>query len=284
MRRRSRCPGPKSLDEVDPEILRTYEKLGIPLREQEILAGVVKPQVEDGEDDEGRLSQPSGRVAVDAVFDSVSVATTFKKELAEGRRDLHADLRGDPRASGTRAQISRLRGPDLRQLLRDAELRGLHGRLLRLRAEGRSVPDGAVDLFPDQREEHRPVRAHADHRRRRAPTSPISRAARRRSATRTSCMPRSSSWSRWTMPRSSTPPSRTGSRATRRARAASTTSSPSVATAAARTPASPGRRSRPARRSPGNTRPASSGATIRAASSTRSPCRTGASRSIPAPR
>jgi Fe-S cluster assembly protein SufB len=53
--------GPKSLDEVDPEILKTYEKLGIPLREQEILAGV----------------------AVDAVFDSVSVATTFKGKLAE---------------------------------------------------------------------------------------------------------------------------------------------------------------------------------------------------------
>jgi Fe-S cluster assembly protein SufB len=61
---------PKSLDEVDPEILRTYEKLGIPLREQEMLAGVVR---EDG-------SVPS-RVAVDAVFDSVSVATTFKDEL-----------------------------------------------------------------------------------------------------------------------------------------------------------------------------------------------------------
>ena len=61
-----------SLDEVDPEILRTYEKLGIPLREQEILAGVVR---EDG-------STPS-RVAVDAVFDSVSVATTFKAELAK---------------------------------------------------------------------------------------------------------------------------------------------------------------------------------------------------------
>lgn len=58
--------GPKSLDEVDPELLRTYEKLGIPLREQEILAGV-----------EGARS----RVAVDAVFDSVSVATTFKEEL-----------------------------------------------------------------------------------------------------------------------------------------------------------------------------------------------------------
>jgi Fe-S cluster assembly protein SufB len=58
---------PKSLDEVDPEILRTYEKLGIPLREQEILAGV----------------EPQRRVAVDAVFDSVSVATTFKEELAK---------------------------------------------------------------------------------------------------------------------------------------------------------------------------------------------------------
>jgi Fe-S cluster assembly protein SufB len=63
--------GPKSLDEVDPEILRTYEKLGIPLRERAILAGVV------GED-----GQPP-RVAVDAVFDSVSVATTFKAELAK---------------------------------------------------------------------------------------------------------------------------------------------------------------------------------------------------------
>lgn len=60
-------PAPKSLDEVDPEILKTYEKLGIPLREQEILAGV----------------EPQRRVAVDAVFDSVSVATTFKEELAK---------------------------------------------------------------------------------------------------------------------------------------------------------------------------------------------------------
>ena len=59
------APGPKSLDEVDPELLATYEKLGIPLREQEILAGV----------------EPKNRVAVDAVFDSVSVVTTFKEEL-----------------------------------------------------------------------------------------------------------------------------------------------------------------------------------------------------------
>ncbi len=61
-------PGPKSLDEVDPELLRTYEKLGIPLREREILLGVEKP---------------GSRVAVDAVFDSVSVVTTFKAELAK---------------------------------------------------------------------------------------------------------------------------------------------------------------------------------------------------------
>src|SRR5215475_4405533 len=64
---------PKSLDEIDPEILKTYEKLGIPLREQEMLAGVVR--------DDGGPADPARRVAVDAVFDSVSVATTFKEEL-----------------------------------------------------------------------------------------------------------------------------------------------------------------------------------------------------------
>src|SRR5215469_5754607 len=58
--------GPKSLAEVDPELLRTYERLGIPLREREVLAGV-----------------RGARVAVDAVFDSVSVVTTFKEELAK---------------------------------------------------------------------------------------------------------------------------------------------------------------------------------------------------------
>ena len=58
---KSKKDGPKSLDEVDPELLKTYDKLGIPLREREMLAGV----------------------AVDAVFDSVSVATTFKEKLGE---------------------------------------------------------------------------------------------------------------------------------------------------------------------------------------------------------
>jgi len=58
---KSRQDGPQSLADIDPELLRTYEKLGVPLEEREILAGV----------------------AVDAVFDSVSVATTFKAKLAE---------------------------------------------------------------------------------------------------------------------------------------------------------------------------------------------------------
>src|SRR6476469_1165075 len=58
--------GPKSLAEVDPELLETYAKLGIPLKEQKLLAGVKE-----------------SRVAVDAVFDSVSVVTTFKEELAK---------------------------------------------------------------------------------------------------------------------------------------------------------------------------------------------------------
>lgn len=63
--------GPKSLDEVDPELLKMYEKLGVPLKERAILAGVELP--------EGERPQ----VAVDAVFDSVSVATTFQKQLRE---------------------------------------------------------------------------------------------------------------------------------------------------------------------------------------------------------
>jgi Fe-S cluster assembly protein SufB len=58
---KTKTDGPQSLDEVDPELLRTYDKLGVPLQERALLAGV----------------------AVDAVFDSVSVATTFKEKLAE---------------------------------------------------------------------------------------------------------------------------------------------------------------------------------------------------------
>jgi len=74
--------GPKSLDEVDPELLETYAKLGIPLKEQELLAGVRK-QGEPSELDDTVGDYGTGKVAVDAVFDSVSVVTTFKEELAK---------------------------------------------------------------------------------------------------------------------------------------------------------------------------------------------------------
>src|SRR5262245_17567131 len=76
--------GPKSLDEIDPEILKTYEKLGIPLREVAALEGVqVQPADENGGCESGGETNGYRKVAVDAVFDSVSVATTFKAELAK---------------------------------------------------------------------------------------------------------------------------------------------------------------------------------------------------------
>jgi len=65
--------GPKRLEDVDPELLKMYARLGIPLKEQEILAGVKK----------GAPAEGSKQVAVDAVFDSVSVVTTFKDTLAK---------------------------------------------------------------------------------------------------------------------------------------------------------------------------------------------------------
>ena len=75
--------GPKSLDEVDPILLETYAKLGIPLKEQELLAGVRKHDEPSQLDDADGPSYGSGKVAIDAVFDSVSVVTTFKEELAK---------------------------------------------------------------------------------------------------------------------------------------------------------------------------------------------------------
>ncbi len=69
---KSMAEKPKSLDEVDPKLLATYAKLGIPLREQALLAGVEVPE-----------GAETRKVAVDAVFDSVSLGTTFKAELAK---------------------------------------------------------------------------------------------------------------------------------------------------------------------------------------------------------
>ena len=127
-----------------PKLLETYEKLGIPLRERELLAGV----------------------AVDAVFDSVSVATTFKSKLAELGIifcSFSEAVREHPELV---QQVPRLGRAVHRQLLRRAQLGGLQRRLVLLHPEGRALPDGAVDLLPHQRRQDRPVRAHADHRRR----------------------------------------------------------------------------------------------------------------------
>ena len=131
--------GPKSLDEVDPKLLETYEKLGIPLKERERLAGV----------------------AVDAVFDSVSVGTTFKKQLAE---------KGIIFCSFSEAVQEH---PDLVKKYLGMVVPYTDNFFAALNSavfsdgsfcyipKGRALSDGAFHLFPHQRGEHRPVRAHA---------------------------------------------------------------------------------------------------------------------------
>jgi Fe-S cluster assembly protein SufB len=149
--------GPKSLADVDPELLRTYEKLGIPLREREILAGVKGAN--------GAGTQNGSRVAVDAVFDSVSVVTTFKDELkkagvifcsiSEAVREYPELVRkylGSvvPQSDNFYASLNSA-------VFSDGSFVYVPG--------GRALPDGAVHLFPHQREADWPVRAHPDHRR-----------------------------------------------------------------------------------------------------------------------
>ena len=238
-----------SLDEVDPELLATFEKLGISLERAEAArrrrrrCGV--RQRLGRHDVQGPSSRRSASSSARSPKRCRIIPSSCSKYLGT-RRSVH------------------------RQLLRHAELRGLHRRLVLLHPEGRALPDGAVDLLPHQRREHRPVRAHADHRRRRrvrqlprrlhgadARREPAARRGRRAGRARRRA-------------RSSTRRCRTGIPATRKARAASTTSSPSAASAVARTRRSRGRRSRPARRSPGSIRAASCRATTRSASSTRS--------------
>ena len=130
---------PKSLDEVDPELLRTYEKLGIPLQEQERLAGV----------------------AVDAVFDSVSVATTFKEKLGELGiifGSFSEAVREHPEL--VKKYLGSVVPPN------DNFFAALNSAVFSdgsfcFIPEGRSLSDGALDLFPYQRGRDRAVRAHA---------------------------------------------------------------------------------------------------------------------------
>ena len=199
------------MDEVDPEIRATFDKLGIPLDEQKLLSDV----------------------AVDAVFDSVSVATTFRKKLAElgiifcsfseavkDHPDLVKQYLGSvvPHTDNYFAALNSAVFSD--------------GSFVYV-PKGVTLPDGAVHLLPHQRQGHRPVRAHADRlrrgRHRQLPRRLHGADARREPAARGG---RRAGGARPTPP-SSTRPSRTGTPATRTARAASTTSSPSAASARA---------------------------------------------------
>ncbi len=213
---------PKSLDEVDPKLLATYEKLGIPLKEQMILAGI---EGAEGAPAEGR------KVAVDAVFDSVSVGTTFKDELAKAGVifcSISEAIREHPEL------VKKYLGSVVPQS--DNFFATLNSAVF---------SDGSFVYVPPgvrcPMELSTYFRINAENTGQFERTLIIAdkgsyvsylEAAPRPSATWRSCMPRWSRSSCWRMPRSSIRPSRTGSPATRKARAASTTSSPSARIAA----------------------------------------------------
>ncbi len=97
--------GPKSLDEVDPELLKVYAKLGIPLREQEALAGM----------------GPDRRIAVDAVFELYLGRHHLQGGTGQGRGDFLSDLGSRAYKSRPRPEISWIGGAHDGQFLRDAE-------------------------------------------------------------------------------------------------------------------------------------------------------------------
>ena len=260
--------GPKSLAEVDPELLATYAKLGIPLREQEVLAGV----------------KGAPRVAVDAVFDSVSVVTTFKEELAKAGVifcSISEAVRNHPEL--VRKYLGSV-VPITDNFFATLNSAVFSDGSLRLCAGGRALPDGAVDLFPHQCGEYRPVRAHAHHRRQ-GLLCELSRRLHRADARREPAPCRRGRAHRARRRRDqifhgaelvSGRQGRQGRHLQFRHQARRLPRSTA--------PRSPGRRSRPAPPSPGNIRAASCAATTRRASSIRSPSPTAISRSTPAPR
>jgi len=191
---KSKTDGPKSLDEVDPELLRTYEKLGIPLAERAALAGV----------------------AVDAVFDSVSVATTFKAKL----KDM-----GVLFCSFSEAVHEY---PELVQKYLGSVVPTSDNFFAALNSAVFS--DGSFCYVP--KGVRCPIELSTYFRINAKDTGQFERtlivadegAAPRPCATPTSCTRPWSSWWRSIMPRSSIPPCRTGIPATNRAKAASITS------------------------------------------------------------
>ena len=224
--------GPASLDEVDPEILRTFERLGVPLMEQKRVMGV----------------------AVDAVFDSVSVGTTNQEQLTRLGIVFCSITEAAQGASRSGAALSRLGGAGGGQLLLRPQCGGIHRRVVLLHPAGGAVPDRPVHLLPHQRRRDRPVRAHPDCGRPRQLGE--LRGRLHRADARREPVARRGGGDRGARRRGGEllHGAETGTAATPTARAASTTSSPSAARRRGATRKSPGRRWRRERRSPGSTR------------------------------
>ena len=138
-----------SLDEVDPEILRVYEKLGIPIEEQKVLAGV-----------EGAAGSPS------TLCSTASASRPRSARSWQPRASSSSAFRGDPRASRAGEEVSRLGRSAARRLFRFCLNSAVFsdGTFVYI-PEGVRCPNGAVDYFPHQCGEHEPVRAHFDRRR-----------------------------------------------------------------------------------------------------------------------
>ena len=131
-----------SWEDLPSEIKDTWDKLGIPEAEKKYLAGV------------------------GAQYESEVVYHKLQEDLDGQGRDLPGHGLRPARARGARQAVLRHDHPAERQQVRGAQLGGLVGRLVHLRAAGREDRDAAPGLLPHQRGEHGPVRAHADHRRR----------------------------------------------------------------------------------------------------------------------
>ena len=128
-------PTINSLDEVDPEVLKTFERLGIPLDEQKRLTNV----------------------AVDMVFDSVSIGTTFKKKLEDAGVVLCSISEAMQHYPELVKKYLGYRRADRRQLFCRLEFRCLYRWFFRLCSERSALPHGAFDLFPHQRQRNGPV-------------------------------------------------------------------------------------------------------------------------------
>ena len=176
----------KSWDDVPEQIKATFEKLGIPEAERKFLAGV------------------------GAQYDSEVVYHSRPRGADQDRRRVHGHRPGAQGIPRDLQEALRHDRPARGQQVRGAQQRGLVGRLVRVRPQGRRGPAPAAGLLPHQRREHRPVRADAD-RRRRGRQGPLHRGLHGARSTRpTRSTPRSSRSSPCRAPRSATRPSRTG--------------------------------------------------------------------------